>query len=207
MKERKSITLSRQMGSGGTYIGYLAAKELGFRYLDREILRRAAEEMDVEPKMLEKYDGKTASLLEKIINSFCVGTPEITGTPPFRKPVYDKDLFAMESKIIKQIADQCSAVIVGRGGFYILKDRPVTMHVFIHAPLDYRVESIMKAQKIDKKAALSLVQNSDRQRTKFIREMEGIDWTDARNFHLSLDSSAIGISACVEMIAKLVKNL
>ena len=206
MKEKTSITISRQMGSGGTYIGYLAAKELGFRYLDREILRQAAKQLDVEPKMLEKYDGKTASLLEKIIDSFCFGTPEITGAQIFKKPVYDKDLFAMESKIIKQVADQCSAVIVGRGGFYILKDRPDTIHVFIHAPLDYRVERIMKAQKINKQTAQAMVQESDRERAKFIRKMEGIDWTDARNFHLSLDSSVIGISACVEMIAKLVKK-
>jgi len=64
----------------------------------------------------------------------------------------------------------------------------------------------MKAQKINKQTAQAMVQESDRERAKFIRKMEGIDWTDARNFHLSLDSSVIGISACVEMIAKLVKK-
>jgi len=194
------------MGSGGTYIGYLAAKELGFRYLDREILMQAARQLEVEPEMLEKYDGKSASMLEKIINPFCFGTPEIIGAPIIKKPVYDKDLFAMESKIIKQIADQCSAVIVGRGGFYILKDRPDTIHVFIHAPLDYRVARIMKAQKIDKQKAKTVIQESDRQRVKFIREMEGIEWTDARNFHLSLDSSMVGLPATVEIITSLVKK-
>jgi cytidylate kinase len=201
-----SITISRQMGSGGTYIGYLLARELGFKYLDREILRQAAENLKIEPAMLEKYDGQPSSLLERVINSFCFGTPEMTGAPIFKKPVYDKELYAMESKIIRQIADQCGAIIVGRGGFYILKDRPETFHVFFHAPLDYRVERIIKARKIDKKEARDLIQESDHKRTKFIREMEGVEWTDARNFHLSLDSSAIGIPACVEILTSLIKK-
>jgi cytidylate kinase len=194
------------MGSGGPYIGNLAAKKLGFRYLDREILQQAANEMGLDPQMLEKFDGRSSSLLEKIINSFCFGTPEIPTAFAFKKPIYDKDLFVLQCKIIKQIADQCSAVIVGRGGFYILKDRPDTIHVFIHAPFDYRVERIMKEQEMDEKAAQAMVQESDRTRTKFIRDMLGIDWTDARNFHLSLDSSVTGLSTGVEIITKLVKK-
>jgi CMP/dCMP kinase len=206
MEKITSITISRQMGSGGTFIGYHLAKELGFKYLDREILRQAADNLEIEPMMLEKYDGKATSILERIINSFCFGTPEMTGAPMFKKPVYDRELFAMESKIIREITGQCSAVIIGRGGFYILKDQPDTFHIFIHAPLDYRVERIMKARKIGKQEAQNMIQESDRTRTKFIRDMLGIDWMDARNFHLSLDSSVIGISACVEIITKLVKK-
>ncbi len=200
------ITISRQTGSGGTYIGFLAAKKLGFRYLDREILQQAANEMGIEPQMLGNFDGRSVPLLERIINSFCFGTPEVPGVPSFRKPIYDKDLFALESKIIKQVANQCSAMIVGRGGFYILRDKPDTLHVFVHAPFDYRVERIMQEQKMDEKDARTMVQESDRTRTKFIRDMLGIDWTDARNFHLCLDSSVISSSAAVEIITKLVEK-
>ena len=208
-KTYSTITISRQTGSGGTYIGCLAARKLGFRYLDREILQQAAKELGIEPQMLENYDGRSVPLLERIINSFCFGTPEVPGVPSFRKPIYDKDLFALESKIIKQVADQCSAVFVGRGGFYILKNRPDTIHVFIHAPFDYRVEHIMKEQKVDEKDARAMVQESDRTRTKFIRDMLdakmlGIDWTDARNFHLCLDSSIISLSAGAEIIMNMV---
>ena len=204
MTEKTAITISRQTGSGGTYIGYLAAKKLGFRYLDREILQQAANEMGIEPQMLENFDGRSVPLFERIINSFCFGTPEVPGVPTFRKPIYNKDLFALQSNIIKQIAGQCSSVIVGRGGFYILKDKPDTIHVFIHAPFDYRVEHIMKEQKMDEKDARAIVQESDRTRTKFIRDMLGIDWTDARNFHLSIDTSIISLSAVVEIITNMV---
>ena len=206
MTEKTAITISRQMGSEGTYIGFLAAKNLGFRYLDREILQLAAKEMGFEPQMLEIFDGRSVPLLERIINSFCFGTPEVPGVPSFRKPIYDKDLFALQSNIIKRITSQCNAVVVGRGGFYILKDRPDTLHVFVHAPFDYRVERIMKEQKMEEKDALAMVQESDRTRAKFIRDMLGIDWMDARNFHLCLDSSVIGLAAGAEMITNLVKK-
>ena len=205
-KTYSAITISRQTGSGGTYIGYLAAKNLGFRYLDREILQQAAKETGIEPQILENYDSRSVPLLERIINSFCFGTPEMPGVTSFKKPIYDKDLFALESKIIKQITDQCSAVIVGRGGFYILKDRPDAIHIFIHAPFDYRVERIMKEKEMDEKEARTMVQESDRTRTKFIRDMLGIEWTDARNFHLCIDSSIINLSDGMEMITRLVKK-
>jgi cytidylate kinase len=206
-KEKLCITIaiSRQMGSGGTYIGYLAAKELGFRYLDREILRQAANKLGIEPDMLERYDERSTSVIENIIQSFCFGTPEMPFLPPLGKPVYNKDLFALESKIMKEVADQCSAVIVGRGGFYILKDRPNTINIFVHAPLDYRIERIMKVQKItDKREAQKMIEESDHKRAKFIRDMVGIDRFDARNYHLCIDSSVVGFPACVEMITKIV---
>ncbi|HUN54551.1 MAG TPA: cytidylate kinase-like family protein [Smithella sp.] len=206
MTEKTVITISRQTGSGGTYIGYLAAKNLGFRYLDREILRETANQMGMEPRMMERFDGRSVPLMERIINSFSFGTPEMPGVPSFKKPIYDKDLFVLQSKIIKKIAGQSKSVIVGRGGFYILKDRPDTLHVFIHAPFDYRVEFVMKEQKMDDIKAQAFVRNSDRTRAKFIRDVIGIDWMDARNFHLSLDSSVIGFDACVEMITGLVKK-
>jgi cytidylate kinase len=206
LKTVSAITISRQTGSGGTNIGYLAAKELGFRYLDREILQQAAKETGTDPQMLEKFDSRSVPLIERIINSFCFGTPEVPGVPSFKKPIYDKDLFNLESKIIKQISDQCNAVIVGRGAFYILKDRPDVLHVFIHAPFDYRVKYIMNEKKMSEKEAQVMVRESDRTRTKFVRDILGIEWTDARNFNLCIDSSIISLSESMEMIIKLVKK-
>lgn len=207
MKENQFniITISRQIGSGGTYIGYLVAKELGFKYLDREILQQAADKLGIEPGMLERHDGRSASLMENIVQSFCFSTPEMSNLPPLGRPVYSKDLFILESKIIKEIADSCNAVIIGRGGFYILKDKPNTIHIFVHASLDYRIEMIMKEQKIaDEKEAQKMIEESDHERTKFIRNMIGADWCDARNYHLCIDSSVIGLPDCVKMITQLV---
>jgi cytidylate kinase len=106
---------------------------------------------------------------------------------------------------MKEVADSCNAVIIGRGGFHILKDRPDTIHIFVHAPLDYRIERIMKEQKLaDKREVKKTIEESDHERTKFIRDMAGADWFDARHYHLCIDSSVIGLPGCIKMITNLV---
>jgi CMP/dCMP kinase len=202
---RVAITVSRQMGSGGSYIGYLAAWQLGFKYVDREILREAATRLGTDARSLERHDERSCGIVEKVVTGFTFGTPEMAYVPPINRPVYDKDLFAVESQIMKEIVEQHSAVIVGRAGFHVLRERRGVVRVFIHAPLEFRVKRIMQVQRFtDEKEARTHVEESDRRRTKFVRDMVGVDWTDARNYHLCIDSSAVGFPSSAEMIVRLV---
>jgi len=203
-----TITISRQMGSGGAYIGHLAAKELGFKYLDREILRQAAKDLGTDASMLEDLAERSPGVIEKIIKGFSYGTPASGILQPMGPPVYSKDLFTLECKIIQKAADQYNAVIIGRGGFYALRERPGVIHVFIHAPLGFRVKRVMQVQNItDIREARNKVKNSDRNRAKYIRDMAGVHWTDSRNFHLCIDSSLISFSEIAKMIVIFVKKM
>ncbi|HQG30342.1 MAG TPA: cytidylate kinase-like family protein [Deltaproteobacteria bacterium] len=199
------ITISRQIGSGGTYIGYLLAKELGFKYVDREVLRKAAEHLKTDERWLEQYDERSSGLIESVLKVFSLGQPETTYMPTVKLPVYDSDLFRLECRIMKDIARRYDAVIVGRGAFHALKDHPGQVRLFIHAPIDFRIQRLMKVQGIsDAGEARKIVEESDMRRTKFVRDMIGVDWTDARNFHLCLDASLVGFPASVELIRSLV---
>jgi cytidylate kinase len=202
---RIAITISKQMGSGGSYIGYLVAKKLGFKYVDREILRKAAEYLGTDARLLEDHDERSCGFIDNLIRSFSFGTPETAYVPPVWPPVYDKDLFTLESRIMNEIVDRYSAVIAGRAGFHVLKERSGVIRVFIHAPLQFRIDRVMQAQRIsDSREAKAKVEESDHRRTKFVRDMVGVDWTDARNYHLCIDSSVVGFSTSGEMIIKLV---
>jgi Cytidylate kinase len=202
-----TITISRQMGSGGSYIGYSVAKELGFKYIDREILRQAAERLGTDTGALEYLDERSASLLETIMKGFSFGLPEISLPLPQRRPLDHRELFAVECKIMNEIAERYSAVIVGRGGFNALKNRPEVIRVFIHAPLEFRIERIMKAHNLkDKKEVQARVKESDHIRAKFIRDMAGVDWRDARNYNLCIDSSAVDFPTAIGMIIKLAEK-
>ncbi len=203
-----TITISRQMGSGGAYIGYMAAKELGFKYVDREILRQAAEHFGTDVRMLEDLGEKSSGLIETIIKGFSYGTPAWGILQPMRQPVYSRDLFTLECRIIKEIADQYNAIIIGRGGFYALRERPGVIRVFIHAPREFRVKRVMQVQNItDIREARNKVKDSDKSRTKYIRDMAGVNWTDSHNFHLCIDSSFIGFHQSAEMIVSLAKKI
>lgn len=199
------IAISRQMGSGGTYTGYLLAKELGFKYVDREILRQAAERLGTDETWLEQYDERSSGLVTNILRRISLGQPETSYLPPFKMPVYDSDLFSLECRIMKDIVRKCDAVIVGRGAFYALKDHPRQIRVFIHAPLEFRIRRLMKVQGFsDAGEARKILEESDRNRTNFVRDVIGVNWTDARNFHLCLDASLVGFPESVEIIRTLV---
>jgi CMP/dCMP kinase len=205
-KQGMAITVSRQMGSGGTDIGYKVAKALGFSYVDREILSRAASLLNRDEVSLEEYEEKSSGFMENLLRTFALGTPE-TAYMPKERPVYDRDLFTLESKIISEIVDKHDAVIMGRGGFSLLKGRPKTVHLFIHAPRDYRIERVLKAGSAgDSREAQSRIDESDRRRTKFVRDMIGTEWTDGRNYHLCIDSSIVGISECVRIVVDFVQT-
>jgi cytidylate kinase len=201
-----AITVSRQIGSGGTYIAYQVAKALGFMFVDREILRRAATHLGSDQRLLEAHEEKSSGLIDNIIRVFSLGAPE-TAYIPKERPVYDRDLFAAESRIINEIVDRYNAVILGRGGFHVLKNRPGATHVFVHAPREFRIGRIMKVRNMtDVREARALVEESDRRRTKFVRDMARTEWADARHYHLSIDSRAAGFPACIQVIIQLVNK-
>jgi cytidylate kinase len=204
---KTAIVISRQMGSGGTYIGYLTAKRIGFQYVDREILREAARQLEIDVGRLESLDQRSSGLVENLIRAFTFGTPEARSAP-LRKPIYEKELFAVECRIMNQIADRYDAVIVGRAGFYALRNRLRVVRVFVHAPLEFRVRRIMKVQCLtDLREAQTLVEETDRSRAKFIRDMTGADWSDSLNYHLCIDASVIDFDSSVDMIAGIVRRM
>ena len=170
--------------------------------------RQALEHFATDVKLLEDMGEKSPSLIETIIKGFSFGTPPGGFLPPLSAPVYSKDLFAIECKVIQGIADQCNAVIVGRGGFYALRERPDVIRLFIYAPREFRATRVMQEHHItDIREARNKVKDSDHSRTKYIREVAGVHWTDARNFHLCIDSSLISFHQIEKMIVILVQTI
>lgn len=201
MSEKITITISRQLGSGGTHIGQEVAKHLGCRYMDREILRQVAEHLKEDEIALTDRQERISSIWEKLVRSCCVCTPETGYAPPPIKPLMDAELFAAEALIIRKIAERCSAVIVGRGAFHILSDSPGLVKVFFHAAPEFRIQRVMDIFKMaDAGQAEALVADSDRQRRKFIRTTAGVEWTDATNYHLAIDTGIVGFEDACRMI-------
>jgi cytidylate kinase len=202
-----TITVSRQMGSGGTDIGRRVARELGFSYVDREILQEAAVLLKQDESQVEAFEETSSTFIEKIMRIFSLGSPEAFSIPK-EPPVYDKNLFTTESRIIRDLADRDNTVIMGRGGFSVLKGRPRAFHVLLHAPRKWRLERLMEAEGIgDQRVATARVEENDRRRAKFIKDMVGAEWTDARNYNLCIDVSLIGHDESVSTIVRLAGGL
>ena len=198
------VTISRQIASGGAYIGHLLARKLGYKYVEREVLHTAARELGVDISELSAVDERRTGFIKSLMKSFVFGTPEAAYVPPARRPVYDQELFETESKIIAAIAEKYNAVIVGRGGYFILRGRPNVVNVFIHAPRDFRVKRLRKFHEISAEQAREEIEESDRRRETFLKTMTGTDRYDARNYHLCIDVASAGFEAAERMIIELV---
>lgn len=197
------ITVTRQMGSGGTFVAFKVAKRLGISYFDREILKLAAQRLGRAEDWLAHYDEHSPGLVESFLRAFGCGSPETPGAfSSFAQPDYDRELFATESGILREIAASRDAVIVGRGGCELLRDEPGQLRVLIHAPFEFRARRLFEARRLASLGeAREFVKTSDRNRARFIHETFGSDWLAAENYHLCLDSSRIGINGCVEIVA------
>ena len=202
------ITIARQFGSGGSFIGTSLAKKLGYRYFDREILRRTTELLGTDDSMLSDREEKLSGFLENVIRPFIVGSPETTYVPPPIRLIYDRDLFETESGVIRSIGEKYDSVIVGRAANAVLKEEPGIVNIFIHAPREFRVKRIMKVYGMaDTAEAAEVVDKADHDRAKFIGAMTGADWIDLRRYHLAIDTERAGFKAAEEMICLLVREV
>jgi cytidylate kinase len=199
------VTITRQMGSGGSYIGYAVASQLHLRYMNREILRRAAQTLHVEDtQTLESLEERRGSIWAKLALKIAMGAPEAAFVPVFLG--FDEDdVFDVESRIIRAIAEQEDAVFIGHGAGFVLRNHPGVIRVFVHAPESWRIAAAQRTYALKLEAARELIRRSDRRRARFIEGMSGVPWTDARLYDISVDTSAIDVSLIIEWLAELVQ--
>ena len=134
------ITISRQIGSGGAYLGKRLAARLNVLYLDREIMSQAAKELKMSAEALESRDEKLTPIWQSLLESYVYAASGPYIPPPLNMPT-DRELYSTESNIITRIAQQHSAVIVGRGGYYVLRRHPRHLSILLHADITFRQQS------------------------------------------------------------------
>jgi cytidylate kinase len=193
------ITISRQMGSGGAYLGKRLASRLNVLYLDREIVSQAAKELKTPVESLESRDEKLTPFWRSLLESYAYVTPTAYVPPPLHMPT-DRELYSTESNIITRIAQQRSAVIVGRGGYYVLRRHPRCLSILLHADITFRQKRVQELYHVSAEEALKLIESVDKERERYLRALTGQNCMDARHYHLSLDTSVVGLEAAEEII-------
>lgn len=199
------ITISRQLGSGGSYLGQRIAQQLGFSYADRQILQRASEQLGIDEACVADRNDRLQSSWDRLFQFFAVGNPEGTFSPPPLTVISDEQLLRGQRCIIEELANRGSCVIVGHGSFHLLRGHPRALHVFAHASKKFRQERVMRLYGISSATeAERILDKADQDRENYIRKLAGRNWFDARNYHLSLDTSRIGFDESERIILSLV---
>lgn len=197
------ITIARQYGSGGKTIGAMLARDLGINCYSREILKMASEESGINEQLFGQADERV-----KIASWFKVLKKPYEGEllPPESSGfVSDENLFNYQAKVIKDLADKESCVIVGRCADFVLKDYPNVMSVFIHADKDFCMERSLERNSMTRPEMERFIEKTDKYRGDFYRYYTGHQWEDARNYDLCLNSGKLGFEKCVEAIKGYMK--
>jgi cytidylate kinase len=201
--EKVIITIARQYGSGGKTIGQMLANDLGIPFYSREILRLASDDSGIREELFNQAD-------EKLRSNPLFGASKKVYTGGLISPESDdfvssENLFNYQAKVIKELAEKGSCVIVGRCADFVLKDRADVVSVFVHAPADYCMERAMERNDMSRKEMEKFIAKTDKYRGDFYHYYTGNVWNDARNYDLCLNSSKLGFEKCVEEIKAYIK--
>jgi len=204
---KSTITISRQMGSGGSYIGQILATRLGFKYVDREVLHLAAQEFGCDEETVASRAERVSSFWERILGGLTFGGPESHYSPPPIRNFSDEQLFQKQIEILQRIASKHDSVVIGWAGVYILPRHSRTFNIFCHAPRSFRIKRLMEVYgELDPEAARSMINESDQMRERYFAEMTQHEWTCAKNYHLSVDTSLMPLDEIAETIIEMAKT-
>lgn len=193
---KRIITISREFGSGGRFIGEEVAKKLGIKYYDKDIIAQIAEQSGFSPEYITE---KAELSPKKGLFAYAFSGRDVTG-----KSIEDM-VYEAQRKVILEIVEKESCVIIGRNADFILKDRDNVLNVFIHGDMPEKVARICKLYNVPEEKAEKMMADIDKRRMTNYRFYTDQKWGMAKNYTLSLNSSELGYDLCEKIIIDCVK--
>jgi cytidylate kinase len=200
------LAISRQLGSGGSFIGQAVAAKLGMHYADRDVLHEAALALGVTDATVESLEERVEGFWDRAAHMFARGGAEGPYTP-LTLPLSDTaDVIETETRIIRELASRENAVVVGRGAAHVLQDHPNLISIFVHAPEAFRIDRIVATRGLTASDATALIRRSDADRSAFVKTLRGTTWATATLYDLTVDTSTIGLEPATDIVAGIVER-
>ena len=193
---KRIITISREFGSGGRFIGEEVAKKLGIAYYDKNIIDQIAEKSGLSPEYIQENAELSP---KKGLFAYAFSGRDITG-----KSVEDM-VYEAQRNIILELAEKEPCVIIGRNADYILKDRDDVLNVFIHGDMPEKIKRITGLHNVEEKEAVKMMTDTDKRRRTNYNFYTDQNWGKASNYTLCLNSSQLGYDRCEMIIMECVK--
>lgn len=201
--KKRIVTISRQCGSGGRYIGEQLAKELGVPCYDEKLMDMVAKESGFALDFVEeKGERITGSLLFNIASSLTYASNVLSGNGMSLQD----EIYFIQNRIIKELAEKEPCVIVGRCADYVLREREDCLNVFIHADEKSKLERAVKYYDMPEKDAPMILKKKDKARYNHYKYYTDLDWGMASNYDLCLNSGLLGIDGCVKVIKDVLEQ-
>lgn len=193
MEKKIIITIGRQFGSGGLAVARELGRKLGIKVYDNELITKAAQDSGFSSELFIQSDEKRRlfSLSSIFANTYNTETENYMS---------DKGLFKLQSATIRKIAEEGSAIIVGRCSDYILREMDCTLNVFLTASDEIRAERVSARCGITPEKALDMIERKDRGREEYYNYFTFGNWGVASTYDLCLNSGILGIEGTADFI-------
>ena len=206
------ITVSRELGSGGRTVGRKLAAALNARYSDKELIEQLMKQFNLTASGIEQLKGKKKNWISDFI-TFVAPVPKVgmlvdtdsRYVQEFRPDLTTDDVFKAETEILTGIADEGSCVIAGRSGFFVLKDHPNKLDIFITASPEHRIERVMRKQQLSREEAEAVIEKVDGMRDNYVKRYTGKTRYDARNYDLVLSMDDLSEDDAVQLILSYIR--
>ena len=206
------ITISREVGSGGGTVARKLAEKLNVNYVSKQLMQSLEERFNLTPAGIEHLKSTKKNWFTDLFEQVAP-TPKAaikvggyTYSREIQETVTVQDIFEAEKEILNAIADEGSCVIVGRSAFFVLKDRPNKVDIFITASKETRIERVMAKQNLTREEAVKLVEQVDSGRDNYVKRFTGLSRYDMRNYDLILDMDYLTEDEAVEKILAFIER-
>mgnify|MGYP004642450265 FL=1 len=193
LKDKITITISREYGSGGRYIGQLVADKLGIKLYDKEFVEKLAIETGLTEEYIENNEQKR-NALDALNSGYYFGMNN------------SDELFIKESELIKEIANKESCVIIGRCADFILKDNSNVIKVFVYSNMEDEVKRATKFYGLDEKNAKKEIKRINKLRASHYKYYTEKEWKDNSNYDICINSDVLGVEKSAELICNLIEE-
>jgi cytidylate kinase len=198
------VTISREYGAGGSSVAGIVAAELGAEVVDKKLIEEVADRLSIQPSDVEAETERPRTLLERLVRSFSTLEPGLGAgwVPPYPDPLYDprKEIIALTEQVIREVADTGNAVIVGRGAGFVLHDRPGVFRVFLRAPEEVRVKTLMARLGFSEADARRKMHETDSNRAAYSKQLYGHDWCDPDEYEVVINTGRVSYQTAAQMI-------
>ena len=225
------VTVSRQLGSAGDLVAAAAAKELGYDHVDKDLITEVAREANVSEEEVERFDEQATSPVKQFLHSLITPSKSVPVPPamlwgleyPYEVSASllaeagadseDRHFLDHDSYLqflgaaVERLYSRGNIVIVGRGGQALLRDKPEVVHIRTVASMDHRIQTVRKRYDVNEGEAKEMIRSSDRRRSAYVKTNYDLDWSDASNYHVIINTGSVPDDVAATLVKDAVRAL
>lgn len=195
MKEKFVVTITRQFGSLGRPIARMVSENLGIEYYDRDIVEMTSKDLNLPVSAISDVEESAKSAFFNMNYPLGMGTTGIQDS-----------VFAVQKKIIVDLAERESCIIVGRCADHILEDYKNIIHIFIYAPYEARLKNCVERLNMRPDEAKKMIASVDKARESYHRHYCGYVMSDKEHKHVMIDSSLLGVEGTCDILTEIIRK-